>query len=1142
MNLSEYVNIDINMARSVNLERDISENTTLKDYQVTTKCREILSRFVSGLGGEKVSAWSLTGPYGMGKSAFANFLMAIAGLNTQEAKIALKKLRENDAELEQALNKNIKKRTGGKGFLRVPLTAAYEPINRSLVSGLARALKSEYNDTPKKRSLVHLRDQVQKLSSHEHPETQAVVEVFNATQKIFGVPILLIVDEFGKNLEYMAHHPDKGDIYIMQLLAEASNLYIWVCLHQAFDGYAIGLTAQQRQEWSKVQGRFEDISFIESPKQMITLMQRTIHHRNHPKISSAVQKWAAKLWSEMNKFDLKLFGIMDKNTIAALYPLHPLSAIVLPELCRRFAQNDRTLFSFLCSGDPRALSNFLNISDMGEKLPSVGLDYLYDYFFSVSTSAFLNRPESQRWIEIHDVISQANTLSPVSKAILKSIGVLNLLSGSFGLSANRDLLKFALKEPLEIMPKKIEEELMALAEQKTLLFREYAKEYRLWEGSDFDIASAVREKKATIATRPLQETLQTYYPQPPVTASRHSYETGTVRRFESRWMSYPDLKKTIIHANVGYDGVIVYCYGNFSNLPDLSLACADGKPLIIVYTKHENQIQEFVLEAAATRAVLIEAPELVRDGVARKEARYRVKAAEDQLREYLGQIYSPGSKEARWYASGQICKINSYRDLSSLVSKQCDEAFKLCPKIRNEMINSERQTNAAAQASRALAEAMVAHEMEEQLGLSGFGPEVAVYRSLFKVTGLHIKKNDNWQFVAPEKKSNPELMEIWNRLNNEIKGNKFATTGISIRKLMDNLKIPPFGLREGPLPLLICHYLIVHADEIALYQEGAYKPYFGEAEISLLIKRPELFAIKHYAYTGLGREVFQAYLQVLNTDFLNLRENVRNPSLLKIVSPLIQFMEGLPEYTRFTRNISIPAQRLRASVLNAREPIDLLFREIPEALGIEPISQNVFPGDVWKSHLRDKLQETLIELDTAFQKLNGKIQDTLMKAFNFKSESENSLNAFHKSIKNRVEPIFSHCADPELKPILASIISHSSDDAEWIRGIAGRIVKKPVDVWRDGDFEPFQATIYDIANRVESLILLIGSGLKAYNDEIFVFSFMRPDGKMSRRVINLNEGIKDRIEEDYKLIFNAPLKVKEALCAMLTMSLEEMKK
>ena len=107
-------------------------------------------------------------------------------------------------------------------------------------------------------------------------------------------------------------------------------------------------------------------------------------------------------------------------------------------------------------------------------------------------------------------------------------------------------------------------------------------------------------------------------------------------------------------------------------------------------------------------------------------------------------------------------------------------------------------------------------------------------------------------------------------------------------------------------------------------------------------------------------------------------------------------------------------------------------------------------------------------------------------------------------------------------------------------GIAGRIVKKPVEVWRDGDFEPFQATIYDVANRIQSLILLIGNGLKVVSDENFVYSFILPNGRMNRRIISLKKHIKDKIKEDYKSIFDAPQNVKEALCAMLTMSLEDM--
>ena len=42
--------------------------------------------------------------------------------------------------------------------------------------------------------------------------------------------------------------------------------------HMAFDDYVRGASALQRREWGKVQGRFEDISFVESAEQSLRLV------------------------------------------------------------------------------------------------------------------------------------------------------------------------------------------------------------------------------------------------------------------------------------------------------------------------------------------------------------------------------------------------------------------------------------------------------------------------------------------------------------------------------------------------------------------------------------------------------------------------------------------------------------------------------------------------------------------------------------------------------------------------------------------------------------------------------------------------------------------------------------------------------
>jgi len=1139
MKLLEFIYPDANVTRSVNLERDREYETTLKDYQITGKGIEILRRFSSALDGERILAWSLTGPYGMGKSAFVNFLLALTGeKNSSRTELARKKLESVDKDLKKSLVKAIDKATENRGFFHIPITASYEPVNLSLSKGIINALSSNYLEPHEQKAIQKL-PEFQQLSQLEHSDTQTIINCLSAVRKKLDKPIIIVIDEFGKNLEFMAHHPDKGDIFILQLLAESLDIYLWVCLHQSFEGYTSGLTAQQIKEWNKVQGRFEDISFIESTSQMLSFVSRVLVQRPNVQNKELLKQWAVSFIKYAKKEKIPLIRNMTEQEIIALYPIHPTAAIVLPELCRRFAQNDRTLFSFLCNGDSHALPEFLKTHDIEDKLPFLGINYLYDYFFSVSTSTFINRPETQRWFEIQDIIGQSHSLSTVKQAILKTIGVLNLIGSHLSLPANPKVLRCALQEPLGVDSKVLDDEFSSLS-KSILFFREYAQEYRLWEGSDFDIIGAIEKKKATLATKPLEDTLQKYCPQASLIASRHSYKTGTVRRFECRWMDILE----VVTGNIpcpskGYDGLIIYAFGNQIELKNIPIMCSDGRPLVVIYCARKNQIKEIVLEAAAAKTILDESPELTCDGVARKEVRYRVYAAEDQLREYIYQIYSPNSIDAHWYVGQKEQKIYSSRDLSSLLSELCNKIYSQCPLIKNEMINYEKLSNSAAHARRELAEAMVTHEKKEQLGMTGYGPEVALYRTLFRSIELHQKTEEGWVFARPDEHS-PELISIWRLWDEMLNSSHNNPKDVAVRLLIDKLKQPPFGMREGPIPLFLCHYLIINADEIALYQEGAYKPYFGEAEITLLIKRPDLFSLKRFMPKGVSRDVIQTYFEALNTKVIQMDDNLRNTSLLKIVAPLLKFIEGLPQYTRLTRRISLPAQKLRGALINSREPVQLLFEDIPEALGVTRVRGNGKADTLWKVALKKSLEEAIFELNEAFGSLNIKIEKIIMEAFGWEANLKN-FHLFRGEIYKLLSPLLQLCNDEELKPIISALINQCDDDSEWARGVAGQLVKKPVDSWYDSDIEPFRAMLFDISDRIQSYNKLVLTSIGFDDAEAAVVSLTRSGGRISRRFIQLDKKTRIKLQQDYSSILNQPENIRAALYMLLAESFEENK-
>src|SRR5690606_35307846 len=155
------------------------------------------------------------------------------------------------------------------------------------------------------------------------------------------------------------------DLYLLQQIAEMPpnrdgfNVTIFGLLHQSFIDYAHGIVSAQRNEWAKIQGRFEDIPFIESAGQMVRLIGQAIDQSTDASFKSSINKWVKKWQSALS--ETKISNYLSVSDLASIFPLHPLSALILPILCTKLSQNDRTLFTFLASEEPDSFSTFLKI-------------------------------------------------------------------------------------------------------------------------------------------------------------------------------------------------------------------------------------------------------------------------------------------------------------------------------------------------------------------------------------------------------------------------------------------------------------------------------------------------------------------------------------------------------------------------------------------------------------------------------------------------------------------------------------------------------------------------------------------------------------------------------------------------------------
>ncbi|MFN9650067.1 MAG: hypothetical protein ACK58Z_16660, partial [Pseudanabaena sp.] len=391
--LAEYFQIDRRYARSINLERDLDNPNSVAGYVLTDRSLYALKQIlVNSPESGQTQAVTLTGVYGTGKSAFAHFLACLcAGEESVKQKaLAISKTTLTATDF-QKLHQNLPE----KGCFRAIATAQREPlahtIIRALDYGASRFLNNSKNKPPISTNLVDLAGNIafgDKVDSKEALRT--IREVIAAVK----TDVILIIDELGKNLEYASLYPSESDLYLLQQLAELKpnqenatpslnlKFYLIGLLHQSFADYGERLASLQRNEWAKIQGRFQDIPFTESPRQMTWLIGKAIARPDHESADKSIVKQVkkydaliknqAKDWCEVMRSQIE---DISPELLAAAYPLHPITALVLPILCTRYAQNDRSLFTFLTSAEPYGLQSYLKeFSFDGDRIPLLKLD------------------------------------------------------------------------------------------------------------------------------------------------------------------------------------------------------------------------------------------------------------------------------------------------------------------------------------------------------------------------------------------------------------------------------------------------------------------------------------------------------------------------------------------------------------------------------------------------------------------------------------------------------------------------------------------------------------------------------------------------------------------------------------------------
>ncbi|MDW8244361.1 MAG: hypothetical protein RMJ88_14225 [Thermogemmata sp.] len=337
LTLDKGVLLSNRFTRSVCLVRDVHRQDAIDDYILTPIGRDVLRRIANALRGDSSTrAWSLTGPYGSGKSAFALFVTQLLAGEESIRLRAREYLASQDSELAVLLHGSsgplAEERTR---FCPVLVSGSRQPLEKALATSLATSLRA----VTKRGRPPQLIERLEGLATQETPSSTALVGYFeeaNEYLRRFGpnaAGILLIIDELGKFLEYGASNPARSDIFVLQELAELAArserpFLVFTILHQSIDRYIDHLSPGRRVEWAKIQGRFEDVAFEDRSEQMLRLLARAIQHRGDSTFIKSLKQRAKALAQEVIALGIRV-GTMPPTELheclTACYPLCPLT-------------------------------------------------------------------------------------------------------------------------------------------------------------------------------------------------------------------------------------------------------------------------------------------------------------------------------------------------------------------------------------------------------------------------------------------------------------------------------------------------------------------------------------------------------------------------------------------------------------------------------------------------------------------------------------------------------------------------------------------------------------------------------------------------------------------------------------------------
>jgi len=895
--------------------------------------------------------------------------------------------------------------------------------------------------------------------------------------------IYVVFDEFNKYLEAAVKNRELLDLKPLQDFAEMCNrsennqVHLTLISHQHISQYANKLSYDLMNEWRKIEGRFSTFELHHHSSLIYSLISNVIIKEPEDWGEFINTHKETFKWIKDNILIKGLFkelseAQIDEWIIKGCYPLHPCTTFCLPKLSNKVAQNERSIFTFLATNDFHSLGKYIEDNDMS-KFNLLTLDYLFDYF--IPSIKKLNHEDVmyKTWIKVNEAINKLQSTDNVAEKILKSLGVIIGLREEQALPPTSQIIKFALSNS-EKDTEEIDNKLEQLAKNKIIYIRKSDNRIQFFSGSDEDFGTEINRIKsnhAHFSKFNISTILNDYFTPYPIIANRYNDKYEMTRYFMPKFYTVKELKKGIDWnehlIKEGYlDGMIVLIIPETEEEIEEALnyiTSATYEQILFVLPRFPLTITEDIYDYQALQLLGKDQEFISKSPLIEVELNAYLDDYYDKIEEDLSSLINPQYNESWYYYKGEQLQITSNARLSQQISHICENVFHETPNINNEMINKTNITTTISKARSKVVDRIIANDNRESIGLTGYGPDMSIFRSLIKRTGVYNYDEDKLEAFVSKDNASEKMKNVLDKIDewllSAIKGR------MQFVNIYDILRKPPYGIRPGIIPILLAIVLKDYKETVLIKDKHGMEVPLSAETLEDIDKSPDNYSIELEDWA----EVKEIYIQELNNifeEYTSDKQEQTTNKIYPIAKGIKSWFINLPKYARESKNLSNDALSLqRALNYPSQDSKQLLFEIIPEnfATNMQEINDN--------DKIRDfmvKINRGKHELDTFITIKIENINQKLIELFGNQS-NQNCCEALKDWYSNLDANTKNHLFDDITNRFMKLIKEEpNSNYQQFINSCTQTITGLDIENWNDITYTDFLNQIQTIKNKIEN--------------------------------------------------------------------------